>query len=134
MDDDIVDDRQVIHVHIFPCYVIKKRREMVQSTATGQHLEVRAVTIPFIKNFMQQRKGKGDANSIMACEKTEEDSIRAYYNRFTSSTLNIPGHEEFLVTGVFAQGLLTDPLSKKMQGTVPQLRDEIKDRVDKYLR
>ena len=47
--------------------------------------------------------------------------------------LNIPGHEELLVTGPFAQGLLHGPLLKNMQGMVPQLRDELKYRVEKYL-
>ena len=74
----------------------------------------------FLNNFMQLRKGKEDANSIMACKQKEGESIRAYYDRFTLATLNVPGHEEFLVTGTFAQGLLPDPVSKKMQGTIPQ--------------
>ena len=50
------------------------------------------------------------------------------------TTLNVLGHEEFLVTGAFTQGLLSVPLSKKMQGTVPYSRDELKCRVEKYLR
>lgn len=46
----------------------------------------------------------------------------------------VPGNEEFLVTGAFTQGLLPCPLSKKMLAMVPQSRDEIKYRVEKYLR
>ena len=49
-------------------------------------------------------------------------------------TLSVPGHEEFLVTGAFAQGLLPGPLSRKLQGTMPKSRDELKYRVEKYLR
>lgn len=48
--------------------------------------------------------------------------------------LNILGHEEFPVTGPFAQGLLPSPFSKKMQEMVPQSRDELKYRVKKCLR
>lgn len=59
--------------------------------------------------------------------------IRAYYDRFTSATLNVPGHEEFLVNGAFAYGPLHDPLSKKMQGMAPQSIDELKYSVKKYL-
>nr|KAJ0211899.1 hypothetical protein LSAT_V11C400157740 [Lactuca sativa] len=70
----------------------------------------------------------------MACKQREGESIREYYDRFTLATLNVPGHEEFLVTGTFAQGLLSGPLSKKMQGTVPKSRDELKFRVEKYMR
>lgn len=47
--------------------------------------------------------------------------------------LNVPGYEEFLVTSAFTQWLLPDPLSNKMQGTVPWSRDELKYRVEKYL-
>nr|KAJ0194369.1 hypothetical protein LSAT_V11C800447410 [Lactuca sativa] len=47
---------------------------------------------------------------------------------------SVPGHEEFLVTGTFAQGLLLGPLSRKMQGTEPNSRDELTYRVEKYLR
>nr|KAJ0198296.1 hypothetical protein LSAT_V11C700382210 [Lactuca sativa] len=39
-------------------------------------------------------------------------------DKFMLATLNVSGHEEFLVTGAFAQGLLLGPLSKKMQGTI----------------
>lgn len=53
---------------------------------------------------------------------------------FTLATLSVPGHEEFLVTGAFAQGQLHNPLSKKMQGAVPKTRDEHKYKVEKYLR
>lgn len=70
----------------------------------------------------------------MACKQREVKSIRAYYNRFTLTMLSIPGHEEFLVTGTFAQGLYPDPLSKKIQGTVPKTRDKLKYKVAKYLR
>ena len=58
--------------------------------------------------------GKADANLIMACKKKEVESIRAYYDRFTIAMLNIQGHEEFLFTNAFAQGLFPGPLSKKM--------------------
>nr|KAJ0227046.1 hypothetical protein LSAT_V11C100019440 [Lactuca sativa] len=75
---------------------------------------------------MHLRKGKGDVNLIMACKQKEGESIRVYYDIFTLATLNILGHDEFLVTGAFAQGLLPGPLSKKMQEMVPQSRDELK--------
>nr|KAJ0218292.1 hypothetical protein LSAT_V11C300102610 [Lactuca sativa] len=65
-----------------------------------------------------------DANFIMAC-KQKGESI---------PTLNVPGHEEFLVTAAFAQGLLPGPLSRKMQGTVSRSIDELNFCVEKYLR
>lgn len=80
----------------------------------------------FLNNFMQLRKWKEDENSIMECKQKEGESIWAYYNRFTLVTLNVPGHEEFLVTSTFTQDLLPDPLSKKMLGKLPQSRDELK--------
>nr|KAJ0198857.1 hypothetical protein LSAT_V11C600334800 [Lactuca sativa] len=79
----------------------------------------------FLKNFMQLRKGKGDANSVIACKQREGESIRDYYDRFTLATLNVPGHEEFVVIGAFTQGLLPGPLSKKMQRIVPRSKDKI---------
>ena len=48
--------------------------------------------------------------------------------------MSVPDLEEFLVTGAFAQGLLSGLLSKKMQGIVLKSRDELKYRVEKYLR
>lgn len=51
---------------------------------------------------MQLRKWKGYANSIMAFKEKERDSIRAYYDIFMMPILNVPSHEEFLVTGAFA--------------------------------
>nr|KAJ0185445.1 hypothetical protein LSAT_V11C900463730 [Lactuca sativa] len=76
----------------------------------------------FLHNFMQLRKVKGDANSIMSCKEKEGESIRAYYDWFTHATLSVP------VTGAFAQGLL--PGLRKMQGTMPKSRDEIKYRIE----
>ena len=61
-------------------------------------------------------------------------SIRAYYDKFTLATLDVPDHKEFHITGAFAQHLLIVLLSKKMQGMVPQSGDELKYRVNKYLR
>lgn len=82
---------------------------------------------------MQLRKGKGDTNSVMACKQKSGESIRDYYDQFTLATLNVTGHEEFLVTGASAQGLLPGPLSRKMQGIVPRSRDELKFFLEKYL-
>lgn len=73
-----------------------------------------SITIP-----CNYEKRNGDANSIMAYKQKEEESIRAYYDRFTSATLNVPGHKEFFVTSAFTQGLLLGPLAKKIQGAVP---------------
>lgn len=70
----------------------------------------------------------------MACKQKEGDSIWAYYDIFTLERLYISVHDEFLVTGTFTQGLLPNHLSKKMQGMIPQSRDELKYRVEKYLR
>ncbi|KAL7602771.1 hypothetical protein Lser_V15G16809 [Lactuca serriola] len=86
----------------------------------------------FLKKFMQLRKMKGDANFIMSCKQKEGESIRVYNERFTLVTLSVPGHEVFLVTCAFTKGLLPGPLSRKMQGTVPKSRDELKYRVEKY--
>ncbi|KAL7589191.1 hypothetical protein Lser_V15G38099 [Lactuca serriola] len=83
---------------------------------------------------MQLKNGKEDAKSVMVCKQKEEESIRDYYGQFTLATLNVPGHEEFLVTGAFARGLLPGHLSRKMQGTIPRSRDELKFCVDKYSR
>lgn len=88
----------------------------------------------FLNNFMQLRKIKRDAKSIMAYKQKEGESIRMYYDRFTLTTLSIPGDEEFLVTGAFSKGLLPGSLSRKMQGIVPKSRDELEYRVEKYLR
>lgn len=63
---------------------------------------------------MHLRKGKGDANSIMTCKQKEGESIRAHHDRFTLATLSVPGHKEFLVTDAFTEGMLPEPLSKKM--------------------
>lgn len=71
---------------------------------------------------------------MMGCKQKEGESIRVYYDRFMLAMLNVSGHEEFLVTGIFSQGLFLVPLSKKMQGTVSQSRDGIKYIVEKYLR
>ena len=78
----------------------------------------------FLHKFMYLRKVKGNANSIMESKQKEGEFIRAYYDQFTLTTLSVPGHEEFLVTGAFAQGLLPSPLSRKMQGTVSISRDK----------
>lgn len=67
------------------------------------------------------------------CKQKEGETIRAYYDRFTLGTQYVPDPKEFFVTNAFAQGLLLGPLSKKMQGMVPQLRDELKYKVKKYL-
>ena len=83
---------------------------------------------------MKLRKVKGDASSIMTCKQKEGESVRAYHDRFTLVTLSIPGHEEFLVTGAFTQGLLPGPMSRKMQGTMQKYRYKLKYRVEKYLR
>lgn len=83
---------------------------------------------------MQLRKGKGNVKSITKYKKKEGDSIRAYCDRFTLTTLNVPDHEEFLVIGAFTQGLPPGLLSKKMQRTIPQSRDELNYIVEKYLR
>lgn len=48
--------------------------------------------------------------------------------------LNVLGHKEFLVTGALAQGLLPIHLPKDTQGMVPQSGDELKYRVEKYLK
>lgn len=117
---------KAVHVYVFPCYIIRKRKNVVKSLQQRRYV--------FIKNFMQLTKVKVDANSIMECKQKEGDYIRPYYDRFMLEILNVPVHEELLVFGTFAQRLLPDPLSKKMKGTVPQSRDKIKYRVKKYLR
>ena len=86
----------------------------------------------YLNNFMKLRKRKGDVNSIMAHKKKKGESILTYYDRFTLATLNVQGHGEFLVTGAFSQGLLPNPLSKKMQGTVPPKVDKEKGKYCEY--
>nr|KAJ0192956.1 hypothetical protein LSAT_V11C800394640 [Lactuca sativa] len=97
----------------FPCTLTENAGKWFKSLRPGNISSFEQLKYLFLNNFMQLRKGKGDANSVMMCKKKGE-LIRDYYDRFTLATLNVPGHEEFLVTGAFAQGLLPGPLSKKM--------------------
>ncbi|XP_023734606.1 uncharacterized protein LOC111882474 [Lactuca sativa] len=117
----------------FPCTLTGNAGKWFKSLRLGSILNFEQLKYFFLNNFMQLRKGKGDANSMMMFKQREGESTRSYYNRLTLATLNVPGHEEFLVTGAFAQGLLLGPLSKNMQGIVPRSREKLKFRVEKYL-
>ena len=60
--------------------------------------------------------------------------IQKYFQRFNTATMNVPGHNDNIVTGAFTHGLLPGTLSTKFVGRMPNTRDELKERVDKYLR
>lgn len=118
---------------IFPCYISKNAIKWFKVLRLGSIASFEQLRYLLLNNFMQLRKGNGDTNSIVSCKQKEGDSIRAYSDRFMLAALNVPVHKEFLVIGAFVQGLLLELLSKNMYGTVPQLREEIKYRVEKYL-
>nr|KAJ0190532.1 hypothetical protein LSAT_V11C800446390 [Lactuca sativa] len=77
---------------------------------------------------MMEGKGRCKLNNDM--QEKGGKSIRAYYDKFTLATLDVPDHKEFHITGAFAQHLLIVLLSKKMQGMVPQSGDELKYRIE----
>ncbi|KAI3707756.1 hypothetical protein L2E82_36551 [Cichorium intybus] len=62
------------------------------------------------------------------------EPIRAYFKRFNEATLNVPGQNDNLVTGAFTHGLLPGPLSTKFLGKPPATRQEMKERVERFLR
>ncbi|XP_023763884.1 uncharacterized protein LOC111912382 [Lactuca sativa] len=89
---------------------------------------------PFLTNFMQLRKYKGDSHSIIGCKNKEGETMREYFTRFTNATLDVPGHDECLIDGAFTWGLFPGPLSQKIMGKKPQMRSKLKDKVERYLR
>ncbi|KAI3709304.1 hypothetical protein L2E82_39064 [Cichorium intybus] len=88
----------------------------------------------FLSNFMQLRKYRGDIREIIGCKQLEGEPIRAYFKRFNEATLNVPGQNDNLVTGAFTHGLLPGPLSTKFLGKPPATRQEMKERVERFLR
>ncbi|KAL4565021.1 hypothetical protein LXL04_029103 [Taraxacum kok-saghyz] len=52
----------------------------------------------------------------MSYKQKEDESVHAYYDRFTIANLGVAGYADYLVIDVFTQGLLPGPLSKKIQG------------------
>ena len=97
----------------FPCTLTGNAGKWFKSLRPGSISSFEQLKYLFLNDFMQLRKGKGDANSVMACKQKDGHSIHDYYDRFMLATVNIPGIEDFLVMGAFAQGLLPRPLSKK---------------------
>ncbi|KAI3739503.1 hypothetical protein L2E82_29910 [Cichorium intybus] len=88
----------------------------------------------FLSNFMQLRKYRGDIREIIGCKQLEGETVRAYFKRFNEATLNVPGQNDNLVTGAFTHGLLPGPLSTKFLGRPPATRQEMKERVERFLR
>ena len=88
----------------------------------------------FLTNFMQLRKYKGDVREIIGCRQMEGETIKKYFERFNTATLNVPGHNDNIVTGAFTHGLLPGTLSTKFVGRMPNTRNEMKERVERYLR
>lgn len=126
-------DKRFIRTY-FPVMLAGKEDKWFKALCPGSIISFSPLRYLFLNNFMQLQKGRGDTNSIMECKQKEGESIREYYARFTLATLSMLGHEQFLVIGAFAQGLLSSHLSKKMQGIVPKTRDKLKYRVERYLR
>ncbi|KAI3789244.1 hypothetical protein L2E82_02036 [Cichorium intybus] len=83
---------------------------------------------------MQLRKYRGDIREIIGCKQLEGEPVRAYFKRFNEATLNVPGQNDNLVTGAFTHGLLPGPLSTKFLGKPPATRQEMKERVERFLR
>lgn len=67
----------------------------------------------FLRNFMQLRKYKGDSHLIIGCKQKEGESVREYFTRLTSATLDVPRHDEGLIDGAFTWGLLLAPCPKR---------------------
>ena len=88
----------------------------------------------FLTNFMQLCKYKGDSHSIIEVKQIEGETIKDYFAQFTNATLSIPGHNEELVAGSFTWGLLSGPLSYKLMGKKPQMREKLKEKVERYIR
>lgn len=59
--------------------------------------------------------------------------MREYFTRFTKATLDVPGHDEGLIAGAFMWGVLPGPLSQKLMGKKPQMRSELKEKLERYL-
>ena len=114
----------------FPVTLSGNASKWIKALRSGSISSFNQLRYLFLHNFMQLRKFKWDVKPIMAYKKREGESIRSYYHRFTLANLCVPGHEQFLVTGAFAQVLLPGPLSSKIQGTVQKSRDELKYRVE----
>ncbi|KAI3754015.1 hypothetical protein L2E82_26099 [Cichorium intybus] len=88
----------------------------------------------FLSNFMQLRKYRGDIREIIGCKQLEGEPIRAYFKRFNEATLNVRGQNDNLVTGAFTHGLLPGLLSTKFLGKPPATRQEMNERVERFLR
>lgn len=86
----------------FPCTLTRNVGKWFKSLRPGSISSFEQLEYLFLNNFMQLRKGKGDTNSVMAYKQKEGESICDYYDQFMLATLNVPGHEEFLVRGAFA--------------------------------
>ena len=80
----------------------------------------------FLTNFMQLRKYKGDVCKIIGCRQMDGETLQKYFDRFNEATLNVPGHNDNIVTGAFTHGLLSGYLSSKFFGRIPATRNELK--------
>ena len=79
---------------------------------------------------MQLHKYKGDSHSKIGCKQKEGETVREYFTRFISTTLDVLGHDKGLIAGAFTWGLLPGPLLKKLVGKKPKTRAELKKRVE----
>ena len=80
----------------------------------------------FLTNFMQLRKYKGDVREIIGCRQMKRETLQKYFDKFNEATLNVPGHNDNIVTRAFTHGLLSGYLSSKFVRRMPTTRNELK--------
>lgn len=68
----------------------------------------------FLNNFMQLKRGNGDANPIMACKQNGGESIRACYDRFTLATLKVYSQEGLLKEALHQLPAMESPYKEKL--------------------
>lgn len=88
----------------------------------------------FLTNFMQLREYRRGVREIIGCKQHEGESVQDYFKRFNEATLDVLGQSDHLVTRAFTHELLPGTLSKKFLGKTPTIRQEMNERVQKYLR
>ena len=98
-------DRRFTYTY-FPCTLTGNAGKRFKSLRLVSISNFEQLKYLFLNNFMHLRKGKWDAKYVRMCKQREGESIYAYYDQFTLAIVKVLGHEEFLVTGSFAQGLL----------------------------
>lgn len=81
---------------------------------------------------MQLLKYEGDSHSIISYKQKEGETVREYFVRFMNATLDIPEHDVGLIVGNFMWGLLLGPLSQKLMGKKPQMRFDLKEKVEQH--